>query len=428
MHCPSSSGWFGGARLQSGGMKAAAGTQPASRMLDATPPRQSQQQWKAVMLRAVALLFLATIASPGSSAASIFPTFPARARSLAQPWRSTLSHVVGTVEDGFSASDSGAERLGTARRRLLHPGGSQTWQLPRCSQCEWLGCTASGEFRVGHCRRHGERKHCWQWKNAGGRAAAPQTSPPGGKSTMKSAEPARTGPLDAVFEQAVGSDTLIVRGIACFSDADCALPPARFAAINGSAPASSNGALSASCVRGAAGDDGKFSKGEPGVCLCAYGGPQTTLATDNSTATASGTASAAAGVTMNRRRGVGSTRALLQGGGFPFQRRNFTREDRDSPISATAQISIRSPVFVDLCVQIPNSARDKGRLSNDSLGVLVPAGQTNRSTAGPGANITLGLPVGDVNLTDGDVGPGFLLPDDFAQSVYGTYEYLYAYD
>eukprot|EP00892_Ulva_mutabilis_P008178 jgi/Ulvmu1/5732/UM244_0003.1 len=89
---------------------------------------------------------------------------------------------------------------------------------------------------------------------------------------------------DATFDIPSGSgsssraagETEPVRGAACFTDDDCALPADAFAPLNGSAPLAADGVVTAQCVR--MGLMGELSDDEPGICLCLYGYTTTTEA------------------------------------------------------------------------------------------------------------------------------------------------------
>eukprot|EP00892_Ulva_mutabilis_P007296 jgi/Ulvmu1/4939/UM205_0001.1 len=388
-----------------------------------------QHLWATDMSRAVALLILAAIASPFATAAAALSTGPSRSQlaprhipgAAPRPWQLPDHHDADAVDSAYAPRRDDVGGIGgvagSSRRGLLHRQSGKFSTLPVCHRCRWHDCTPSGVFQRGHCRvgNARPRKHCFKSKSSG------TASHIFTKRRLLSTQSSTEAQIEAVFERDMGRDTLVIRGVACFSDSDCALPPADFVAINGSAPASAGGSLSASCIRGEPGPDGRFPEDEPGICMCVYDGARVTTATDNS---AAGSASASSREMMFHRGGSGG-RSLLQG--LSFQRRNFKRGERSSGpgVTTAAQINATSAVFVDVCIKVP--ATDMGPISNDSLGVLVPDSAVT-NTRGD-VDITLGLPDGEVDVAEGSVSPGFLLPDDFVESAYGEYEqYEYTYE
>eukprot|EP00892_Ulva_mutabilis_P000751 jgi/Ulvmu1/10677/UM067_0001.1 len=189
-------------------------------------------------------------------------------------------------------NDNNPLALSGQSRNLLHftVPFHLPWLYPRCPRCRFSRCSRSGLFKIGHCRRRVSESsprwrtiHCFMWRwpwiivpsaTSQGNAITPPApgAPPNDPPSM---------PADAVFDIPVAaatsgedgtnsteSDSGPVRGAACFTDNDCALPEEAFANVNGTAPLATDGIVTAQCVR--MGLEGALSDDQAGICMCLY--------------------------------------------------------------------------------------------------------------------------------------------------------------
>lgn len=316
----------------------------------------------------------------------------------------SLAVAVTSPERTGGASSFDISAASATHRRLLHVGPHRPWwRFNQCPRCTIYNCSPSDIFDIGHCwswnGRRRRVRHCFRWK---------EVSPllPGPDADRNST--AGAAPLDAVFAIPEGDTTVIVRGVTCFSNEDCALPVAGFASINGTAPLSSGGSLTAECARSTPGSDGMPPDDGVGVCMCLYGSAPETGTTSSNNVTSSETASAVSRETAARPRGVAS-RSLLQ--------RSSTASS-----SAAAQGTVASAGFFDVCVQRPVS--DSGMISDNSLGVVVPG-------ASDSSSLNLTAASGSGNETDEaqTISGVIVLSDEFFAFTYESSSYeAYEYD
>eukprot|EP00892_Ulva_mutabilis_P011316 jgi/Ulvmu1/8557/UM044_0091.1 len=149
---------------------------------------------------------------------------------------------------------------------------------------------------------------------------------------------------DATFDipssSRAAGETEPVRGAACFTDDDCALPADAFAPLNGSAPLAADAVVTAQCGR--MGLEGELSDDEPGICLCLYGYTNTTESPGPSPEALEEMAAS-----MSGRSGMGADPPL--------------RPVVDSPPDMPDE---PSGAFIDVCVQVSATVRPGGRTSN----------------------------------------------------------------
>ena len=176
------------------------------------------------------------------------------------------------VAESFEVFDSYAINGNVHHRQLQH-GSHQPQSLPFCPVCRIHGKTFFHIFWKGHCRVGGFLMTCLRRKLkasfffAAVPASMSPTMPPlleQNRTSMSTATGSQAQEVLAIVRIADNDTSTLVPAVGCFSDADCELSARGLEAVNGSAPVSRGGVVTAECI----GADRE--EGVPGMCICSY--------------------------------------------------------------------------------------------------------------------------------------------------------------